>query len=340
LRTIVAAREALGEDAQRAVGDPGDAVGLEVLARDLELVVVGRLAREVLVGEGHAEHVVDAVEVLLGEVHEVGPDAQRLPVAGLEGRDAPAGAGGEAGLAVGSGIGGVELRARGLVEGVGVGLQQLRLGAVLAHLEEVLDEHAEGGAPVADVVLAHGRVAELLEGAHDRVADDGGAQVADVHLLGDVRRRVVHDHGLGPLGRGHAEARVGGELRGLRGDPVGAQADVQEARSRDLRLRGDVGEVHRGHDVRGDVAGLASQALRESHRGVALEVRELRGTDDRVGIRVLGPEGGGEGGLEALGQRDLGSRHAPRVVAAPHGRGTAPWPRTSAVPTLSPCVPS
>ena len=43
------------------------------------------------------------------------------------------------------------------------------------------------------------------------------AQVADVHLLGHVRRRVVDDHRLGRGRRPDAEPRVGrrgGELRG------------------------------------------------------------------------------------------------------------------------------
>src|SRR5699024_8213646 len=67
------------------------------------------------------------------------------------------------------------------------------------------------------------------------------------------------------------------------------------------------------------------QPLGQTHRGVALEVRELRGADDRVRVGVLGPEGGGEGGLEALGQRDLGSRHAPRVIGH-RATGDSPLP--------------
>src|SRR5699024_12867222 len=71
-----------------------------------------------------------------------------------------------------------------------------RGGGVDADIEELYDEHAEGGAPVTDVVLADDRVAEEFVGAGQGVADDGGAQVADVHLLGHVRRRVVDGHRL------------------------------------------------------------------------------------------------------------------------------------------------
>src|SRR5690625_6129347 len=85
----------------------------------------------------------------------------------------------------------------------------------------MLDEHAEGGAPVADVVLADHLVTELLQGACEGVTDDGGAQVTDVHLLGDVRCGVVEHHGARGL-RGRSQALVGGELGRLPGDPVGA----------------------------------------------------------------------------------------------------------------------
>ena len=56
------------------------------------------------------------------------------------------------------------------------------------------------------MVLADDPVALELEHAGDGVADDGAAEVADVHLLGDVRAGVVDDDGLGLLGRVDAEA--------------------------------------------------------------------------------------------------------------------------------------
>jgi hypothetical protein len=52
---------------------------------------------------------------------------------------------------------------------------------------EVLDQHAELGAPVAEVVLADHVGAEEAQHADQAVTDDGRAQVTDVHLFGDVR---------------------------------------------------------------------------------------------------------------------------------------------------------
>jgi hypothetical protein len=91
------------------------------------------------------------------------------------------------------------------VERAGVGEVDGELCVDAAEVDHVLDEHAEGRAPVADVVLADDGVADELQHAHQRVADDRGAQVADVHLLGHVRRRVVHHRDLGTGGRAHAD---------------------------------------------------------------------------------------------------------------------------------------
>lgn len=68
-------------------------------------------------------------------------------------------------------------------------------------LVEVLDQHPELSPAVAETVLADHLSAERAEHANQRVADDRGPEVPDVHLLGDVRRRVI-DHGADPVLRG------------------------------------------------------------------------------------------------------------------------------------------
>jgi len=57
----------------------------------------------------------------------------------------------------------VELRARGTIEIAE--LAHARLRSALADVEQVLDQHAEGRAPVADVVLPDHVVAEVLQSA-------------------------------------------------------------------------------------------------------------------------------------------------------------------------------
>jgi len=84
---------------------------------------------------------------------------------------------------------GIEIRRRGLflraaVGGVEVVEGELREVGLLA--DELRERHRDGKSPVAEVVLAPDLPAEALEHARERVADDRRAQVADMHLLGDI----------------------------------------------------------------------------------------------------------------------------------------------------------
>ena len=106
---------------------------------------------------------------------------------------------GEAGVAV-------ELGARRAIEIAE--LAHVVLHAALAYVEQVLDEHAERRAPIADVVLPNDVVPRELEQPRERVADDRRAQMPDVHLLRDVRRRVVDDDAFFVDGARDAEALV------------------------------------------------------------------------------------------------------------------------------------
>ena len=189
-RLAVAVLEALGEHAERPVVLDQQALLVELGDDDGQQRVVEALPHHVLGGEQDAEQLVDLAGVAHGLGHEDAPEVQRLVVAALEQHDAAAAALGEGGVAV-------ELPARRGVELVEVAHAE-GLGAGRAvDVEQVLDEHAERRAPVADVVLAPHVVAEEPEHAGQRVPDERAAQVADVHLLGHVGRRVVDDHGLG-----------------------------------------------------------------------------------------------------------------------------------------------
>ncbi len=141
-----------------------------------------------------------------------------------------------------------------------------------ALVDHVLDQHPERRPPVADVVLREHVVADEAQEARDRVADDRAPQVADVHLLGDVRRAVVDDDAVRVGGGGNAEARVLEESRDALLEPLAAQSEVDEARARDARRLGDVGEVEVLDELLGELARRAAQLLRERHRGVALVV--------------------------------------------------------------------
>ena len=88
-------------------------------------------------------------------------------------------------------------------------------------VEQVLDEHAEGRAPVAHVVVPDHPMARPVQQPDDGIADDGAAQVADVHLLGDIGRRVVDHDGLGRFHQRHPKPCVVAHGRDLACQVVG-----------------------------------------------------------------------------------------------------------------------
>ena len=308
-RLLVAARESSREYAQSAIRDTRDPCLLEVIAHARERVVIGRFAREVLIGEGHVEHVVDAVEVLLREPHEPRPHRERCLVARLQGRDSCTRALREIGLLRIC----IEFRACRLVERVRVGLEKFRLFRILAHFKQVFNEHAERRAPVADVVLAHNLVAFELEHACERIAHDRRAQVANVHFFRDVRRRVVDDDRLWLIGGRDAKALILVKPSRLGGDPFGLERDVEEARSGNLGRLRDVVKLDVVKNLLGKVPRLRAELLREAHRRVALEVRELPRPDNRVSCAVFLAESLGEGILETFSEGKFRCSHTPSL---------------------------
>ena len=181
-RVALAVLEALGEHAESPVVLDQQALLVELGDDDRQQRVVEALPHDVVVGQQHPEQVVDLAGVAHGLGHEDPPEVQRLVVATLQQHDAVAAALGEGRVTVELPPGrGVELVEVPHTERLGVGRP--------VNVEQVLDEHAERRAPVADVVLPQHVVPEEPEHAGQRVADEGGAQVPDVHLLGHVGRR-------------------------------------------------------------------------------------------------------------------------------------------------------
>lgn len=292
-RVAVLALDVVEEHTERAVGADGDARLLQQLAGLDEHVVVAGLADHVGVLDVHVQLVEDGVEVDLRLVHEPLPEGKGLRLAGLEVHHPGAGTGLE--LLVG-----VEEAARSLVQPVEVGHGLLAgdlLGGTVIQLvrvlQQVLDEHAELGAPVADVVATDHLLARELQDLHHRGADHGGTQVADVHLLGHVRLRVVDHRRTGVRGQRHAEAVVGGTRgQGLDDRPVG-DGDVQEAGPGDLDLPDQVtGRDGLDHGRR-QLARVGLRLLRERQDAVGLEVGPVASSQQGVagtGVR----QGGGE----------------------------------------------
>ena len=126
---------------------------------------------------------------------------------------------------------------------------------------EPINDHAELRAPVPHVIVADHLVAEESQHAVERRADDRRADVADVHGLGHVGRRIV-DHDRAGFGhRRHAEPFVPQCELQLVDDPLVFEPQIDETRAGDFSGLTKTVEMHTGDDFDRHVARIAAQAF-------------------------------------------------------------------------------
>ena len=173
------------------------------------------------------------------------------------------------------------------------------------------------------VVANHLRAAKR-EQAAERLADHGRAQVADVHLLRGVGRRVVDDPRLPGEHGGGADAEV--FLGVVGGEPVlqrgGREAEIDEARAGDFD-RADFGRQRdQADELGGEGARVLLLALGVGENAVGLEiaVRRIGGADVGREEREVeaGLGGGGFHGVLDLGGDVEGQNH-PRTQRPARG---------------------
>ena len=157
-------------------------------------------------------------------------------------------------------------------------------------------------APVADVVVGGDFVAEESGDADEAVAENGAANVADMHWLGDIRGAEIDEDFFGLRGRGDAESRIGGEFGNGGGEKGVVEAEIQEAGAGDIGRGGEEGGVELGENLGGELARVGFFLLGEDHGGVGLVIAEARvgGLGDFAarGVEVAGGERGAEAGGE------------------------------------------
>ena len=302
-RLAVLAAHPLQKHATGTVIHHQQAGGLEVVDHRLQVGVVEGFAA---LAEGDLQPVVDLLELAPALVAEQPPGPERQRIAALQLHHLLPGSGLEGLVVVEAGLGlAVEGHQIAQIHCIG------RFQGRGRHLLEVGDQHAELGAPVAHVVEAQHWVAAKLQHPRQAVADDRGAQVPHVHLLGDVGAGEVHDHRrrrLAPRvlgGSGHPQARIREPFRHLGREPLGPQGEVDEAGAGDHRLQAELREGRIGrqllHDRLGDLAGRLPQGLGQGQGAIGLEVAELR----LAGRCQLGIEGLGRSGQKGLFQLGL-----------------------------------
>jgi len=218
------------EDDLSAFAEGGDARFAEFFVNAVDLVAVKAFPKFVV--ELDAEAVVEALKCVGAYGVDGFPDADVFRVTRLQFDEF--GAGFSEGFLAFLGFSGAPfVKLLEFVEGVFAGIVEVVSLALDSH-----DEHAETGAPVADMVIAGDGGAGESEHAADGFTDDEGAEVTDVQLFGGIGRAVVHDNFLTlvQLGRGLGDllgAAVGGNPLE---EECGLEGEIDEAGACDGNL--------------------------------------------------------------------------------------------------------
>ncbi len=276
---------AVGEDADGGTALAGEAPGEQLIDHLAKHRLVEALAKRVV--EGDMQAGVDAVDLGLTDRHERLPEASvfRIPLVELGRFQQHLAAelwvlGGQAsGLGIGSKF--VFFRIGGLphepVQAAELGGGIDRIGRLVAAVLPAPEDHAKLRAPVTEMVVGDHSVAAEAENPGQGVADYRGADVAHMHRLGDVGRRVVDDNGLGLLNRGHAQPRIG---HGLSHKPPQGRiphGEVDEAgANRIARGIEKLAGIEPGDDRFGDLPGRLARLLGQRHRDGRGIVAKLR----------------------------------------------------------------
>ena len=139
---------------------------------------------------------------------------------------------------------------------------------------QVSNQHPELGTPVAHVVRADHLVTEELERTHRGITDDGGAQVANVHLFRHVRGRVVDHDGL-RFRLGNTQT-IGFQRRVNVACQEGRlEEDVDKARAGDFGFAGNAGEIQMRQYLLSELSRRHTQFFSHCHHAISLIVAKL-----------------------------------------------------------------
>ena len=168
-----------------------------------------------------------------------------------------------------------------------------------------------------------------LEQSHQAVADHRRAEVADVHLLRDVGRRVVDHRPLGLRGAPNAESLVGGGRQQLLAQELGSERQVDESRAGDLDMAAHRAQQARVDRSLGQLVRVGAHLLRQCERAVRLRIGSVARAHHRVDAVGGKARHGGECLAERGGDGVQRIGHGlPMVSVGPAG-GAMCWPAAS-----------
>src|SRR5258706_6961238 len=144
------------------------------------------------------------------------------------------------------------------------------LGDQLAHLQT----------PVAQVHVARDFPTIGAVQALEAIADNGRAQMAHMHCLGDVGPAEIYDEHLARAGARRTEAPVLRELRNTLVQRGIGYVDIDESRSRDFDFREYWVRSESSNDAFGERPRIGLRLLRSGERTVALKLGEIGSVGD------------------------------------------------------------
>ena len=266
---------ALGSVRLREQASPTD-----VIDCGLQVIVVGTLAVHIRTGKVDTQSVIKRLTVRHGNLNEPLPLHQHGRVARLKLHDGLS----TAPLKVFVGIKALLC----LTIEIFQIRQRVRCRALFRHESQ---QHAELCAPVTDMVLSNDRMAQTFQHPSDAVTDNGAAQMPNMHLLGQIRARVVHHYAL----------RVGAWLGGgcCVGDELRREGDVDKAGACHSQIARDAVKIDDVDDRLRNLTRVLTRAFGGAHNAVGLVIAEFRATG---GLQqcLTGQTKGSEGRLDAL----------------------------------------
>ncbi|MNT09571.1 hypothetical protein D3C72_1443600 [compost metagenome] len=141
-------------------------------------------------------------------------------------------------------------------------------------LFKIGNQHSELGTPVANVVRANHFMAQELQGAHSGIADDGGAQVADVHLFCHVWRRVIDNDGL-RLRLSHTQTVRFQRRVNVTREEGRIEENVDKAWTCNLNLVGNAVEIQMSQYQLSELSRRHAQFFSHCHHAISLIVAKL-----------------------------------------------------------------
>ena len=139
-----------------------------------------------------------------------------------------------------------------------------------------IDDHPKLRAPVPEVIVGDGFVAEEPKYLGNRIADNGRSDVSNVHGLGDVWGGEVDDVGFRVCNsRDGQTIGIGMGFHKALGEPCGRQPEVHVPLTSDRDRLADVGKVNFGNDFFSDRQRGISQFLLQRHGHVGLVIGQV-----------------------------------------------------------------